>query len=530
MSHKAYEKKHTLDARMLNRYHFLAMFGLFPFFVVTGYLLAACSHRGLPSLVQTHAPATSKTPVPLIDSGSVMTSNVAAPVGFTIAPAPVPQVVPGDWSSFLLGNNGFNSSETSINVTTAAALQLYWAYHAEGSITAQPVVVNGTIYWGSWDGFEHATNLNGEQVWATNLGITTDTTDGCYPTSAGVASTATVAPLTIGGITTLVVFVGGGDADFYALNAFNGHVIWKTSLGSSPAYFIWSSPVVYNGSIYIGVSSFGDCPAIQGQFVQMSMVDGSIQNVFNVVPDGCVGGSVWGSPTLDPSTGELYIATGNASTCSTTENYAVSVIELHASDLAVAGSWQVPPSQWAIDSDFGSTPTLFTATIGGATLPMVGAINKNGIYYAFTRGAISNGPVWTAQISNAVGSIASSAWDGTRLYVAGGNTTINGKFCEGSLRALDLGTGNFIWERCLQDSRVLAAVTVVPGLVVVEQGRFVLRVEATTGKILFEYEDSSKDSIFWAPATISHGMLYVGNMDGNLYAFGPYRTSPRHLR
>jgi hypothetical protein len=53
---------------------------------------------------------------------------VAAPVGFTIAPAPVPQVVPGDWSSFLLGNNGFNSSETSINVTTAASLQLYWAY------------------------------------------------------------------------------------------------------------------------------------------------------------------------------------------------------------------------------------------------------------------------------------------------------------------------------------------------------------------------------------------------------------------
>ena len=125
VSHKAYEKKRTLDAGMLKRYHLWAMFGLFPFFIVAGYLLAARSNDGLPSLAQTHAPATSKTPVPLIDSGSVMTSNVAAPVEFTIAPAPVPQVVPGDWSSYLLGNNGFNSSETNINVTTAAALQLY---------------------------------------------------------------------------------------------------------------------------------------------------------------------------------------------------------------------------------------------------------------------------------------------------------------------------------------------------------------------------------------------------------------------
>ena len=125
VSRKVYEEKRTLDAGMLNRYQLWAIFGLFPFFVVAGYFLAAFSNGGLSSLIQTHAPAIPKTPVPVIDRRSTMTSNVAAPVGFTIAPAPVPQVVPGDWSSYLLGNNGFNSSETSINVTTAADGNLY---------------------------------------------------------------------------------------------------------------------------------------------------------------------------------------------------------------------------------------------------------------------------------------------------------------------------------------------------------------------------------------------------------------------
>src|SRR5205814_10589746 len=63
---------------------------------------------------------------------------------------------------------------------------------------------------------------------------------------------------------------------------------------------------------------------------------------------------------------------------------------------------------------------------------------------ALDRANIANGPVWRAQIAVGgscpecgQGSISSNAWDGSRLYVAGGNTTINGNTCKGSLRALE---------------------------------------------------------------------------------------------
>src|SRR5262249_7004562 len=148
-------------------------------------------------------------------------------------------------------------------------LKLHWQYHSGGNISTQPVVVNGVIYWGSWDGYEHATDLNGKQIWQTFLGITPVTT-GCHPPTAGVASIPAVASVNINGTMTTVVFVGGGDANFYAVNAANGMVIWKTPLGTiQEGTFLWSSPVVYQGSVYMGVSSFGDCPLVQGRLVKM---------------------------------------------------------------------------------------------------------------------------------------------------------------------------------------------------------------------------------------------------------------------
>jgi len=429
-----------------------------------------------------------------------------------------------DWSTYLLNDehSGFATAETIINVTTAPRLKQHWMYHANGGISVQPVEANGMIYWGSWDGVEHATDTQGHEVWATNLGKTT----GCIRT-VGIASTATVASVSIGGTKTLVVFVGGGNAHFYALNASNGKIIWQISLASSPAVFLWSSPILYHGSVYIGVASFADCPTIQGRMVQMSAQTGAIKHIFNMVPDGCQGAAVWSTPTIDESSGDIYISTGNPDTCSTAEPYATALVELHASNLAYVGSWQVPPSQAVADSDFGSAPTLFTAPIGGVPRALVGIGHKNGRYYALLRGALSRGPVWTKRIANGGGcpecgdgSISPSAWDGSELYVAGGLTRINGVTCRGSVRALNPATGAYLWQDCLTNGTVLAAVTAVPGVVVVEDGSTMVLLNATSGQILFSYKDSTRGSVFYGAASISNGVLYVGNFDGNLYAFG----------
>lgn len=435
-----------------------------------------------------------------------------------------PTEVSDDWSTYLAddAHSGFNRAETTINPTTAPRLKLHWTHHVNAGISVQPVEANGMIYWGSWDGVEHAADVQGHQIWAVNLGRTR----GCIRT-VGVGSSATVASMTIGGTKTLVVFAGGGNARFYALNASNGAVIWHTSLTSSPGAFLWSSSVLYRGSIYVGMASLSNCPSVQGQLFQLNAATGVVQHVFNVVPRGCLGGGIWSTPTIDTSTGELYMATGSPATCTLNEPYAIAMVELHASNLKLAGAWQIPRSQWVNDSDFGSTPILFTAKLGGMSRPLVGAADKNGWYYAFLRGAISTGPVWTKQIARGgdcpecgQGSIAPSSWDGSTLYVAGGHTTIDGNNCLGSLRALNPATGAFLWEHCLTNGPVVAAVTGVPGVLVVEEGRTFVVIEAVTGKTLFSYTDAEPVTTFYGSASISNGVLYVGGFDGNLYAFG----------
>lgn len=439
-------------------------------------------------------------------------------------PAPISPSA-GDWTTFMgdPGHTGYNAFETTITSGSAPNLKLHWKGKAY-KISAQPLVVNGVVYWGSWDGYEHAMTLGGTRVWTTNLG---QASGSCFPPKASIAGSPTFTTAQINGNTTSLLLLAGANSTFYALNATSGAIIWQTQLSASANTTIWGSPVVYNGSVYIGTSSWGDCPLAQSQLFQLDITTGTIQNTFNVVPSGCLGGGVWGTPTVDTAAGQLYIVTGNPGTCSAAEPYTFAIVELNASNLSVVDSWQVPPAQLKGDSDFGNTPTLFQATINGVQQNLVGVANKNGIYYAFVRGNLHSGPAWTAQIGISgscpqcgQGSIAASAWDGTNLYVAGGTTTINGSNCSGSLRALDPATGNFIWQTCLLQGPVLGAVTVVPGVAVVTQGNTVSLISTGSGQVLNNLVDTTTFSRYYASATVSNGMLFVGNMNGKFYAYG----------
>src|SRR6266446_5795602 len=90
------------------------------------------------------------------------------------------------------------------------------------------------------------------------------------------------------------------------------------------------------------------------------------------------GAGVWGSKTIDSSDNSLYFATGNGNVCGQPEIYGEALVKLKTSDLSVISSWQVPKNQQVSDGDFGSTPTLFSATINGTVHKLVGVGNKNG--------------------------------------------------------------------------------------------------------------------------------------------------------
>jgi outer membrane protein assembly factor BamB len=444
----------------------------------------------------------------------------------------------GDWPTYLDNGarTGFNSAEAIISPATASSLTKRWTVPADGlpgnqPISAEPVTANGVVYYGSWDGYEYAVDAaTGAPLWQSPyLGQTTGGT-GCNdrPT-LGVASTATIGTITVNGTATEAVFVGGGDGNFYALNASTGAVIWHTPLGTPPGFYLWSSPVLYNGSIYEGLSSYEDCPLIRGGMVQMDTATGLVLHTLYTVPSGCRGASVWGSPTVDTATGDIYFGTGNAGGCpGSSEPLAYSLIKADSS-LNILSSWRVPSSQLAQkDNDWGSTSALFTATINGAVHQMVGMENKNGIYYAFDRSAISSGPLWQKRTGapgtapqKGMGPISPSAYNGKKLFVGSEDSLIKGVTCAGSVRQLYPSSGKALWTDCLQSGPVLGAVTMVPGVTFVCAGPTVYAINSGTGAILWSFTDPNPGSDFFGAPTISNGQLYVGNQDGILYAFGP---------
>src|SRR6185437_2914135 len=89
-----------------------------------------------------------------------------------------------------------------------------------------------------------------------------------------------------------VVYVGGGDANWYALDATTGAVLWKVFTGDNSAtggHYNWASPLIYNGFGYIGIASNCDLPLVQGQILQVNLSTHAIVNTFNVVNANQVG-------------------------------------------------------------------------------------------------------------------------------------------------------------------------------------------------------------------------------------------------
>lgn len=429
------------------------------------------------------------------------------------------------WPTYLggLGRSGYNAAERTISPATAPRLSLQWTLQTGAQSAIQPLLADGRIYWGDSNGFEHAATLAGRPVWKQNLGVSTSS---CFSVPFGVGDAGTLTGLTIGSKLIQSLVVGGGDGRVYALNRQTGAVMWRRDVGG----YLWSAPLVYHGSVYIGRSAILDCPLIQGQVIQLDASTGKITHRFGIVPTGCTGGSVWGSVTIDPNLGRLYVATGNAGECAENEPQAEAVVGLRTADLGLLGSWRIPAADQVSDGDFGSTPTLFTRSVGKTTQDLVGVAAKNGVYYAFRRTAISSGPVWQTRIARpgdcptcGDGSIAPSSWDGQRLYVAGGATTINGQSCQGSVRALNPASGLPIWEACIAYGPILAAVTAAPGVVEVGSSSHIVILDSRTGAVLLDHDTGSGAPIY-SPASIVGGRLYQLDLLGNLYAFGVEST------
>ncbi|MEA2304951.1 MAG: hypothetical protein QOH43_2231 [Solirubrobacteraceae bacterium] len=396
--------------------------------------------------------------------------------------------------------------------STYGPLKTSWS-QSTGAIGSRPAVAGGTVYQGDWSGYERAFDqTTGAPRWAVSLGTTSSPCVG----TIGITST----PAVFGSL-----YVGGGDSNFYALGTKLGTTLWTVPTGDNSqagGHYNWSSPALYSGHAYLGVSSLCDLPLVQGELLKINIVTHQIDGVFKVVPDGAVGGSVWTSPVVDAARNTVFITTGNRTSLS--HPYAQAVVALDATTLAVKGSWALPGTDTTPDADWGTSPVLMTDAFSRA---LVSAVNKNGILYAFLRDDVSRGPVWQRRLAvggdkpeNGDGSVSTGFFDGKRLYQAAGRTTIGGANVPSSVRAIEPTGGGVLWERGLPGI-IFGALTGGNGMVVVPTvtgGLFVL--DGATGSVLYANDvGTAQGHRLFAGGTIAGGRLFIGDTGGRLNAF-----------
>jgi outer membrane protein assembly factor BamB len=455
--------------------------------------------------------------------GGSVVALVSALAGLTPA---VGAVTPADWPAFMAGpsHTSDNKAETAITPANAGALTMKWHFvgdqptqpgQPEPAYNASPTVADGAVFIGSRTGWFYKLDERTGQVLAkTFLGFQPHLT--C--TAGGIISTATVAKDPADGQDT--VYVGAPDGYLYALRVSDLSTKWRSVIAipskTTSNYFQWSSPTVIGGKIYIGVSSHCDHPLIRGGVIGYQQATGKVFAHYFDVPKGVVGGSVWSS--VAAGTKYVFATTGNGAAGARHLYDTIAIVELRAGTLARIAKFQPPPSQRAFDVDFGASPARFGS--------LVGACNKNGIFYALHVPSMK--VAWERRVAASPSNtgratcIAASAYDGSSLYVGATATSIGGQGFGGSVRRLDPATGKVLWATGLPNG-VLGAPT-LNGAGVLAVGTYgssatpnaVYLIDAKTGQIVRTLITGSND---FAQSVFAGGWLFTANGDG-VYAWG----------
>lgn len=310
--------------------------------------------------------------------------------------------------------------------TAVATLAVKWSFPASAGVTitpalgrfrASPIVYKGTVYIGNANGYFYAMDAHtGALKWqypALGQPALTSTFT-CNPSSFGIASSAAIA--TINGVDAVIfgapdksIGTNLGSGRLFALNAQTGAEIWKSpelaqlrSDGVTHEQIGYSSPLVFNNLVYIGIADHCDNPIQTGKVKAVNMADGTLAAGFSFSSAGPPhGGGVWGSPV---GLSDIYVVTGNANVGGPepSPNHALSMLRLNKDTGAIVWAWQPVPYAMDGDPDWTSTPSVMLASCGA----LVVSAQKDGWTWALNTGdgtpgpasvkwAFPNGP-WTA--------------------------------------------------------------------------------------------------------------------------------------
>jgi polyvinyl alcohol dehydrogenase (cytochrome) len=418
--------------------------------------------------------------------------------------------------------NGFGVDSTNSrfqkNPGLAAAdipnLKLKWAFGFPGGSQAygNPAIVGGRVFVGSDTGLFYS--IDGD----------TGCTHWAFKADAGIRSAPTVAPAGSGADARHVVYFGDLKANVYALDAATGQLIWKKSMDSHRFARVTGSVSLYDGRLYVPMSSIEEGPAAQpnypcctfrGSVVALEASNGDqIWKTYTITETPVevgknsagtslwapAGAAVWNAPTIDPQRGALYIGTGNSYTGPAVKT-SDSVIamdlktgkmlwwnQVTPADAFVVGcrpGLENCPKDLGPDYDFGNSPILRSLP-GGKRIIVIG--QKSGVMWGLDpdhEGKV----VWQyrAGKGSALGGIEwGSAADDANVYVPVSDVLAPPNEA-GGLHAVSLATGERVWY------------TPAPKL------------DCTSGRGCTGAQS--------APASVIPGVVFSGSVDGHLRAY-----------
>jgi polyvinyl alcohol dehydrogenase (cytochrome) len=444
-------------------------------------------------------------------------------------------------------NTRYAALEHTINAGNVGTLKPKWTFTTAGNVSATATVVNGVAYVPDWGGKLWAIDTNtAKAIWSHDVSA--------YTGTAGTAARTSPAywngELVIGTGNLMTPDLSG--AYEVGVNARTGAMLWRTKVDPSSAAIVTGSATVDNGIVYTGISSKTEhvtvTPTFRGSVEALDARTGKIVWKTYMVPPGYNGGAVWMSqPVVDHKTGMLYVDTGNSyavpngycanpgqTNCTRLPPNAhidsIVALDLRTGNVAwahhtlTADTWTMSNPNASPDFDFGSGPNLYTTIIAGKRTDVLGAGQKNGMYYALD--PATGSVIWATQAGPG-GVLGGIEWgtstDGARIYAALTNgshktytyTTYDGqqKTTTGGLwTALDAATGKILWQTAAPESMQYVTdgfVSAANGVVYAgSSGGNFYALDARTGQVLWTF---ASGGAVWSGAAIVDGAVYWGS-------------------
>ena len=333
---------------------------------------------------------------------------------------------------------GFSSAQ-------AANLKLKWAFGFDGenAAAANPTIAGDRVFVGSGSGRVFALGLK----------------DGCvhwtFKADGGVRASITIGDAA-DPTSHPAAYFGDLRAMIYSVDAVTGDLRWKKKLDQHRAARITGSPVLYNGRLYVPLSSGEEgiggqasyeCCTFRGSIVALDPKSGDeiwrtyliaetptprARNARGTQLWGPSGAAVWSAPTIDPVAKSLYVATGDAYSLPVAP-MTDAIVALDLDTGAIKWATQVTagdaytmacgttdttncPEKAGPDHDFGQSPILVTLANGKR---LIVAGQKSGVVHGFDPDQRGK-RLWSTTVGRGgeLGGIEwGSASDGQNIYV-----------------------------------------------------------------------------------------------------------------